>query len=121
MFLNLGELFSISKLRNVLFRSRQLMISSINLFKKEVAIVWKDKTTTIIKASTLRRLCPCALCSGEKDVFGNQYGGIDVPDNKEVSIVKFEQIGYYGLQFYFSDGHKDGIYTLTFLKNYNET
>ena len=81
----------------------------------------KTITTTIIKASTLRRLCPCAFCSGEKDVFGNQYGGTDIPDSKEISIVGLNKIGYYGLQFYFSDGHKDGIYTLNFLKDYNET
>ena len=51
------------------------MIQSINLFKDVVALVWEDQTTTIIKNAKLRQLCPCAFCGGEKDVFGNQYGG----------------------------------------------
>ncbi len=96
------------------------MIQSINLFKKEVALIWDDNSTTLIKNYKLRQLCPCAFCSGEKDVLGNQYGGVVVPENKDISIVRFEKVGHYGLQFYFSDGHKDGIFTLNFLKNYNE-
>ena len=95
------------------------MIQSIDLFKKEVDLVWGDQTTTIIKNASLRQLCPCAFCSGEKDVLGNKYGGVDVKKNKEVFVVKYELVGYYGLQFFFSDGHKDGIYTFNFLKNYN--
>ena len=95
-------------------------MKSINLFNAELAILWEDKTETIIKYTTLRRLCPCAFCSGEKDVLGNQYGGVDIKKNKEVVIVKFEKIGFYGLQFFFSDGHKDGIYTFDFLKKIGE-
>ena len=94
------------------------MIQSINLFKSEVAFVWEDGSTTVILNSKIRQLCPCAFCSGEKDVLGNRYGGVDVPVKKEISIVRFEKVGYYGLQFFFSDGHKDGIYTFDFLKNY---
>ena len=94
-------------------------MKSINLFKNELAILWKDDTETFILYSVLRRLCPCAFCSGEKDVLGNRYGGVDIPVKKEISIVRFEKVGYYGLQFFFSDGHKDGIYTFDFLKNYN--
>ena len=96
------------------------MLESINLFKDEVALVWEDKTTSIIKNSTLRQACPCAYCSGEKDVLGNQYGGIKRGINKDVSVVRFDKIGYYGLQFFFSDGHKDGIYTFEFLKTLSQ-
>ena len=96
------------------------MLQSINLFKKEVAFVWEDKTTTVVSITTLRSLCPCAFCSGEKDVLGNQYGGTAVRVDNNLAIIKYEQIGYYGLQFFFSDGHKDGIYTFNFLKNYNK-
>ena len=92
------------------------MLQSINLFKHEVAFVWKDKTTTVVEISKLRQLCPCAFCSGEKDVLGNQYGGVDVGLNKEIAILRFQKVGYYGIQFFFSDGHKDGIYTFKFLK-----
>ena len=93
-------------------------MKSINFFKKELALLWQDGTETYIPYAVLRKLCPCALCSGENDVLGNRYGGSDVVPEKEISIVRFEKVGFYGLQFFFSDGHKDGIYTFDFLKNY---
>ena len=94
------------------------MLQSISLFKTEVAFIWEDNTTTVIPVSTLRQLCPCAFCSGETDALGNKYGGTEIKKNKDVFIARYEKIGFYGLQFFFSDGHKDGIYTFAFLKNY---
>ena len=96
------------------------MIQSINLFKKELAILWEDGTSSIIENITLRQACPCAFCSGETDVLGNKYGGVKQKINTEVFITKYEQVGYYGLQFFFSDGHKDGIYTFKFLRSFGE-
>jgi len=92
-------------------------MQSINLFKTELAILWQDNSETILSYTTLRSACPCAFCSGEKDVLGNQYGGQAVSVDKNISIVKFTKVGYYGLQFFFSDGHKDGIYTFELLKS----
>jgi DUF971 family protein len=91
-------------------------MKSINLFRTELALLWEDGSETIVQYSTLRKLCPCAFCRGEKDVFGNQYGGVGAGENKEIVVVAFERVGLYGLQFFFSDGHKDGIYTFDFLK-----
>ena len=96
------------------------MIQSINLFKKELAILWEDGTSSIIENIVLRQACPCAFCSGETDVLGNKYGGDKQKINTEVFIVKYEKIGYYGLQFFFSDRHKDGIYTFKFLRDLGE-
>ena len=93
------------------------MIKSINLFKKELAILWEDNSETVVLYQKLRAHCPCAFCSGEKDVLGNQYGGTNVNINKDVALVKYKKVGYYGLQFFFSDGHKDGIYTFELLKS----
>ena len=91
-------------------------MKSINLFRSELALLWEDGSETIVQYKDLRKLCPCAFCSGEKDVFGNQYGGEKIKENKEVIVVAFERVGLYGLQFFFSDGHKDGIYTFQLLK-----
>lgn len=93
-----------------------MALQSINLFGTEVAFVWEDKSTTVIKNSRLRQLCPCAFCRGEKDVFGNKYGGEIIKKTEGITIIKFERVGHYGLQFFFSDGHKDGIYTFDFLR-----
>ena len=92
-------------------------MKSINLFKTELAILWEDDSETILSYIALRKACPCAFCSGEKDVLGNQYGGQNVAANQSISIIKYTKVGYYGLQFFFSDGHKDGIYTFELLKN----
>ena len=91
-------------------------MKSIHLFKSELAILWEDGTESIVPFATLRSACPCAFCSGEKDVLGNQYGGLDVKLDQAITIIKYEKVGYYGLQFFFSDRHKDGIYTFEVLK-----
>jgi len=95
------------------------MVKSINLFKNEVAILWEDDMETYIPYGELRSLCPCAVCSGEKDVLGNQYGGNKIVSNPDIVVVRFQKVGFYGLQFFFSDGHKDGIYTFELLKKYH--
>ena len=91
-------------------------MKSINLFNNELAILWEDGSETIIEYKKLRDLCPCAFCSGETDVFGTKFGGSPPPSVNVVSVVKFQKIGHYGLQFFWSDGHKDGIYTYELLK-----
>ena len=94
------------------------MIKSITIFEKELAIKWEDGGNCFILLSSLRKRCPCAWCSGEKDVFGNTYKG---PDSSLVAhafqISRYEQIGLYGIRFFWKDGHSDGIYTIDFLKN----
>ena len=93
-------------------------MKSIHLFKTELAILWTDGSESIITYAALRSACPCAFCSGEKDVLGNKYGGLDLKLDKNITIIKYGKIGYYGLQFFFSDGHKDGIYTFEVLKKF---
>ena len=92
-------------------------ISSINLFDKELAIKWSDGCETVVLFSLLRSLCPCAFCSGEKDVFGTQYGGGPAAVSKEINIKNYSFVGHYGIQFVWSDGHRDGIYTFVFLRS----
>ena len=46
---------------------------------------------------------------------GNKYGGT-ANINVVVSVARYEKIGHYGVQFFWSDGHKDGIYTFEQLK-----
>ena len=100
------------------------MFSEIVLFEKETAIKWQDGTASYINTHLLRVSCPCAFCSGEKDVFGSVYSG----DNSSLvlnsfQIIRFEKVGHYGLRFFWKDGHKDGIYTYSFLRELgsNET
>ena len=50
-------------------------MKSLMLFEQELAIDWGKNNTTVISYKQLRKLCPCAMCSGETDALGNQYGG----------------------------------------------
>ena len=41
----------------------------------ELALRWTDGTENYFPLDFLRKRCPCALCSGEKDLLGNVYRG----------------------------------------------
>ena len=90
-------------------------MKTINFFSDILVLVWTDGSESVIKYSDLRNACPCAFCSGEKDVLGNKYGGAAII-NDGVSVVRYEKIGHYGVQFFWSDGHKEGIYTFEHLR-----
>ena len=91
-------------------------MKKLTLFEDILIVDWIDGQETIISYVKLRERCPCAMCGGESDVMGNIYGGEKVTANENIKILKYSSIGHYGIQFYFSDGHKDGIYTFDFLK-----
>ena len=93
-------------------------IKSFVFFDNYILIKWADGNENILKLTILRRSCPCAFCSGEKDVFGNNYIG----EKKELPlsafmVSKYSFVGLYGVKFYFKDGHSDGIYTFNLLKS----
>ena len=93
------------------------LFQSIAVFEKEVAIKWAGGQESFINLVHLRSSCPCAWCSGEKDVFGNIYSGEKkvLPSHAFV-IDKYEFVGLYGVRFFWKDGHSDGIYTLKTLQ-----
>ena len=51
------------------------MIKSVAIFEKEIVVSWVSGPSSVLNLSALRKSCPCAWCSGEKDVFGNVYTG----------------------------------------------
>ena len=92
-------------------------IKTISIFVNEMAIVWDDQSTGYIGLKKLRDACPCAFCSGEKDVFGNIYKG-EKPQlkDKAFTISNYSFIGLYGLKITWGDLHSDGIYTIDLIK-----
>lgn len=97
-------------------------MKNISFFSDLCVVEWLDGSETILNYKTLRENCPCAVCGGETDVLGNIYGGKENFKNtkNDIKIIKFNSIGHYGLQFWFSDGHKDGIYSFDVLKKLNK-
>ena len=53
---------------------------NIQLIGTELAIVWEDETESYFTSEFLRRHSPSAENIGEKDIFGNQYGGTGIKD-----------------------------------------
>lgn len=88
----------------------------VQLIGSEVALRWSDGTESFITFATLRAASPSAEVKGEKDIFGNQYGG-EVPKNYAgVEVTGWERVGNYALRFEFSDGHRTGLYSYELLQ-----
>jgi len=83
----------------------------------ELALRWTDGTESYFPLDFLRKRCPCALCSGEKDLLGNVYKGEVKLDQKSVQLKRCAVVGGYGLQPEWMDGHASGIYSFSYLKS----
>ncbi len=87
-------------------------ITNYEIVNDFLLVSFDDDTEAIIGLQILRDNCPCALCAGETDVFGNVYKG---PPQKTTDssyqVHSIEAVGYYGLRPRWKDGHNSGIFT----------
>jgi len=90
--------------------------ASIQLIGPEVAIVWSDGLETYFTGERLRAASPSAETQGERDVFGQQYGGAGPRAFPGVTVLGWEKVGNYAYRFEFSDGHRTGLYTYDYLR-----
>ena len=97
-----------------------MKIITISIFMNALAIAWDDQPSGVISLKKLRKMCPCAFCSGEKDVFGNVYKGKPSLSENSYHLLRFEKVGLYGVRLFWVDGHHDGIYTYEMLKKLTE-
>jgi len=89
---------------------------NIQIVGDEVAIAWSDGAESYLRHELLRRASPSAETQGERDVFGNQYGGAGRSDYAGVRVLGWERIGNYAVRFDFSDGHGTGLYSYDYLR-----
>ncbi len=90
---------------------------NIQLIGQEVAIAWSDGSESYYLGSKLRAASPSAETKGERDIFGQTYGGTTgKADFSGVHVTAWEQIGNYALRFDFSDGHRTGLYSYELLE-----
>ena len=101
---------------------KHLAIKDLLLMDTELAVKWSDERESFISLKTLRDHCPCAFCSGEKDVLGNVY---KAPHQQlsEIAYVatNLEKVGHYALRIFWGDHHKDGLYTYEMLLKLGDT
>ncbi len=83
----------------------------------ELVVVWSDGHESYYALETLRRQCPCAVCSGEPDLFGRiQRGPEQELTPRSFELLSVERSGNYGLQLNWADGHAWGIWTFENLR-----
>ena len=93
-------------------------IVSIECFEHFILFKWQQGQENCINLSDLRKFCPCAFCSGEKDVFGNVYKGEkQALTDSAYTIKSYSFIGLYGLKITWGDLHSDGIYTVELIES----
>ena len=79
----------------------------------ETTVTWDDGHVSIFTTKYLRCECTCAGCVSE--ITGQRIlDPATVPE--DVSIKGAQHVGNYGVQFFFSDNHSNGIYTWTRLR-----
>ena len=96
---------------------KNLAINDLLLQDTELAIKWNDDEQSFISLKVLRDHCPCAFCSGEKDVLGNIYQGSKQELGETAyKAVNMEKVGHYALRIFWGDRHADGLYTYEILR-----
>jgi len=90
--------------------------ANIQLIGNEVAIVWDDGVESYYPSEKLRAASPSAETQGERDIFGQKYGGNGPKDFTGVTVLSWAKIGNYAIQFRFSDGHSTGLYSYDYLR-----
>lgn len=93
---------------------------NIQLIGNEVAIIWSDGVETYFAGEQLRAASPSAENQGERDIFGNQYGGDGPKKFPGVQVLGWEQVGNYAVRFDFSDGHRTGLFSYDYLRRLAE-
>jgi DUF971 family protein len=92
----------------------------IQVIGTDVAFRWDDGAESFLSHATLRAASPSAAVRGERDIFGNQYGGEAPRNYVGVEVTGWERIGNYAIRFDFSDGHRTGLYSYDLLRELGE-
>ena len=93
---------------------------TVALVGTEVAIKWQDGRESYFPMEILRAASPSAENQGEPDLFGNIIGGDTRTEFDGVTVMDWQIVGGYALQFHFSDGHKTGLFSYAYLNRLEE-
>lgn len=91
---------------------------NIQVIGGALAFKWEDGAESFVELPMLRRACPCASCRGETDVMGVLHKGPDkMLSPRSFEVVRLAEVGSYGVQIYWADGHSTGIFSLDQIRN----
>lgn len=93
----------------------------LQLIGSEVALRWDDGRESYIPFAMLRAASPSAEVRGERDIFGQLYGGEKPRNHAGVQVTGWEKVGNYAIRFDFSDGHRTGLYSYELLRGLGES
>lgn len=96
-----------------------LSLRSVAVIGNELALAWSDGTEQFISLRVLREACPCAVCEGEPDVMGNKVVLKKQLAPENFILKKYEFVGGYGVQFFWSESHSSGIYSYRYLRGFS--
>jgi DUF971 family protein len=100
-------------------------MTPINLEKIDqhtLKISWDDGEVTYYPLEFLRRKCPCASCSEARHSkpapAANPFRILQAHEiiSNELDLKEAEAVGRYALNFVWSDGHREGIYPFSLLR-----
>ena len=96
----------------MLFSAVAMRPKSHQILGDLLVVVWDDGHESYYPLESLRRACPCAVCSGEPDLFGRMFAG-PKPQYTAASfqLRNVEAVGNYALQLNWADAHTWGIWT----------
>jgi DUF971 family protein len=92
-----------------------LKLEQAAVIGNELALAFADGGEVYLELAMLRRACPCAVCQGEPDALGRVARPRVEHGPAAFELRKFEQVGGYGLQLWWGDGHSTGIYGFAYL------
>jgi len=84
-----------------------------------LTIVWDDGHESVYGMVTLRKCCPCATCRTVRATRDTNPLKILSPKEiivDDIQLLAAEVVGRYALQFSWSDGHSEGIYSFQYLR-----
>lgn len=88
----------------------KIQIKDSNFF-----IDWDDGDSSEISLQELRRNCPCAYCSKDREEKRDSY--LPIYSDQQVAISEINTVGSYAIGVKWKDGHNTGIFEFSHLKN----
>lgn len=88
--------------------------------ENELTIEWNNGHKSIFAMDMLRKKCPCATCRTAREKASQSKSPLNVLSGNEIiaeniEVKEAELVGRYALQFTWSDGHREGIYSFDYL------